>query len=75
VSAHLKLRPRAKLQLSDRTVALRLHVERLEFARRDAVSRHDHTQVELIDKQITQAGAEWAESFAADHAESYRKTG
>jgi hypothetical protein len=46
----------------------------LEFARRDATSRRDHTQVELIDQQIAQASAEWAESFAADHAESYRKT-
>jgi hypothetical protein len=46
----------------------------LEFARRDAISRRDHTQVELIDKQITQAGAEWAASFAADQTESFRKT-
>lgn len=74
MSAHLKLRSRPTLQLSDRTVALRLHVERLEFARRDAISRRDHTQVELIDKQITQAGAEWAASFAADQTESFRKT-
>jgi hypothetical protein len=63
------------LQLSDRTVSLRMHVERLEFARRDAISRHDHDQVELIDKQITQAGAEWAASFAADQTESFRKVG
>jgi hypothetical protein len=75
LSAQLKLRPRAKLQLSDRTVALRLHVERLEFARKDAVSRRDQSQVELIDKQITQAGAEWAASFAADQTESFRKAG
>jgi hypothetical protein len=74
VTSHIKLRPRAKLQLSDRTVALRLHVERLEFSRRDATSRRDHSQVALIDKQISQASAEWAESFAADHAESFRKT-
>jgi hypothetical protein len=74
VTAHLKLRPRAKLQLSQHTIELRIRVERLEFARRDAVTKHDHAQVELIDKQITQAGAEWAESFAADHAESFRKT-
>jgi hypothetical protein len=46
----------------------------LEFSRRDAVSRHDRTQVELIDKQIAQAGSEWSASFAADHAESFRKT-
>jgi hypothetical protein len=74
MSAHLKIRPRAKLILSDRTVALRLHVERLEFSRRDAVSRHDYPQIQLIDNQIAQAGSDWAASFAVDHAESFRKT-
>jgi len=67
--------PRATLQLSEYTIELRLRVERLEFARRDAVIRHDHAEVDSIDTQIAQASAEWAESFAVDHAERYRKTG
>ena len=70
----LKVRTRAKLQASEYTIELRLRVERLEFARRDAVARRDRAEVDVIDTQIAKAGAEWAASFAADHAESYRKT-
>jgi hypothetical protein len=73
VSAQLRT-THARLQPSQRTIELRRQVERLEFARRDALACGDSVEGDLIDKQIAQAGADWAASFAADRAESYRKT-
>jgi hypothetical protein len=68
-------RPRAQLTLSEHTIELRRQVERLEFARREAQLKHDLSQVELIDQQISQLSKEWAASFAADHEERVRKAG
>jgi hypothetical protein len=64
---------RAMLKPTERTIELRHLVERLEFARRDAIACGDSIEADLIDKRIAQAGAEWAASFAADQLE-YRKS-
>jgi hypothetical protein len=68
-----QIRHPRELELSLHTIQLRVQVERLEFARRDAAARRDRTEVESIDKQIVQASREWAESVAADHEERFRQ--
>jgi hypothetical protein len=46
----------------------------LEFARHEALLKRDLEEADRIDKQIAEAGKEWAASFAADHEERFRKT-
>jgi len=67
-------RTTAQLQLSLLTIQLRVQVERLEFARRNAIASRDFKQVEVIDEQMSQATREWAKSFAADHEGRLKKT-
>ncbi|MBC7982395.1 MAG: hypothetical protein H7Y02_00920 [Candidatus Obscuribacterales bacterium] len=69
----IKARNRNPLQLSGNTIELRRRVERLDFLRAAAVLHRDAATVALIDKQIKDAAADWAESFAMDVEGGVRK--
>ena len=63
-----------RAQPSARTLELRHLVARLEFAKHEAMDRRDMEEANRIDRQIADAGREWAASFAADHEQRFRKT-
>lgn len=73
MSAQLKFTP-TSLHPTEYSIDLRQQVERLERLREDACMHRDRDAVELIDKQIKQATAEWIDSFTVEVEERFRKT-
>lgn len=61
--------------LGERSVELRLRVERLERQRSDACLHRERDKVDVIDRQISEAVAVWTESLSETAEDRLRKAG